>query len=653
MSRLNFRLEADASLTGATRARAGRFRTLHGEVLTPLFMPVGTQGTVRNLSSQFLDSSGSQILLANTYHLLLRPGLEDMEKLGGLHKLMNWSGSILTDSGGFQIFSLPGSREMKEEGAVFTSYVDGAVYHLDPELSIRMQEAIGSDIRMVLDECVPSTVDHATAKAAMERTHRWAKRSLDARTALEAKRPERAGSSMFAIVQGACHEDLRKESARVLTQMPFDGFAVGGLAVGETREEREEFTGIVTAFLPPDRPRYLMGVGTPIDLLEAVHRGIDMFDCVIPTKLSEQGVAYTSRGRLQLGRGAFRFADEPLDSECDCHTCRTHSKAYLHHLVKTSEPLLTQLVGAHNVRFYHRLMSKMRAAILDGTFLELYRAQRDILHAGDPAFPVVPPRKTRRPVRRPEELGIFSIVWPKKPSREGGCGSLRHSGTGEIMHPGEDPMTEARGLYVDQSKLAERIGDGGSEPLVLWDVGLGAGFNAMAALESAMETHAKLAPEQRRPLHVVSFERDLDAIRLALFYPDLFRHLRHAAPHALLESGEWTHKELPIRWTLLEGDFLQTMDRAPAPDLVFFDPFSQKTDGPLWSEDTFRRVHARTGGKACRLFTYSRSSAVRMNMKAAGFHIARGQATGPKEETTVALTAAAAGEYPAVDPSRL
>ena len=264
MSRLNFKLEATSG-----KARAGRFRTLHSEVLTPLFMPVGTHATVRHQNLATLKNSGSQILLANTYHLHLRPGPEVFDRMGGIHKFTQWSGSFLTDSGGFQIFSLPNAREMNEEGAVFKSYLNGDQVMLSPERSIATQKSIGSDIMMVLDQCIPSTSSFEVARAAMELTHRWAGRSLAAR----GDSPQ----SMFAIVQGACHQQLRKESAEFLRELPFDGFAIGGLAVGETKSEREDFTELTTSYMPTNLPRYLMGVGTPIDLIEAVRRGVDMF----------------------------------------------------------------------------------------------------------------------------------------------------------------------------------------------------------------------------------------------------------------------------------------------------------------------------------------------------------------------------------------
>jgi queuine tRNA-ribosyltransferase len=372
MSRLNFKIQAQAT---GSHARAATFRTLHSEVQTPVFMPVGTRATVKNQSFSTLKNSGSQVLLANTYHLMLRPGVEVFKRLGGIHSFMNWQGSVLTDSGGYQIFSLPHSRSMSEEGAEFSSYLDGKKILLTPELSIETQKAIGSDIMMVLDQCIPSTSDRRLAIEAMNLTHRWALRSMKARG--------NSPQSLFGIVQGACYTDLRKQSAEFLTQTDFDGFAIGGLAVGESKNEREDFTELTTQLLPKNLPRYLMGVGTPIDLLEGVHRGVDLFDCIIPTSYAQRGVAFTFSGRLQLRRSVYKFAELPLDSDCSCETCQTHSRAYLHHLVKAEEPLGWMLLGMHNIYFYHQLMKKIRASILDDSFLSFYREKREKLNLSD------------------------------------------------------------------------------------------------------------------------------------------------------------------------------------------------------------------------------------------------------------------------------
>ncbi|TAG32021.1 MAG: tRNA guanosine(34) transglycosylase Tgt, partial [Verrucomicrobia bacterium] len=342
MSRLAFTLEKEAT---GSKARAARFQTRHGEVITPVFMPVGTQATVKSMTVDTLKAAGSSVLLANTYHLLLRPGPEVFQRFGGIHRFMNWDRPVLTDSGGFQIFSLPHSRAMNEDGARFQSYVDGRTHLLSPETSIGMQKAIGSDIMMVLDQCIPSTAPYDVAEAAMHLTHRWAERSLRARGD--------SAQALFGIVQGACHAELRRQSASYLRTLPFDGLAIGGLAVGETHEQRYAFTDLAPEHLPRDRPRYLMGVGTPIDILEAVHRGVDMFDCIIPSQVAQRGGAFTSQGRLQLRRSVYKYAEEPLDPACTCPTCRNYSRAYLHHLVKTEEPLGWHLLTAHNLHYYH------------------------------------------------------------------------------------------------------------------------------------------------------------------------------------------------------------------------------------------------------------------------------------------------------------
>ncbi len=385
MSRLNFKIEGKAP---GSRARAGHFTTLHGTIQTPVFMPVGTQATVKGLSVDSLKTSGSRMLLANTYHLMLRPGAEVFEKFGGIHRFMNWQGPVLTDSGGYQIFSLPHSRKINEKGAEFQSYVDGKMHLLSPEESIRIQKAIGSDVMMVLDQCIPSTSEHRDAVKAMELTHRWAKRSFEAR----GDSPQ----SMFGIIQGACFPDLRKRSVEYLTSIPFDGFAIGGLAVGETKEERETFTEITADLLPENFPRYLMGVGTPLDILEAVHRGVDMFDCILPSALAKRGTVFISRGKLQMRRGVYKLSEEPLDPDCDCATCTQYSRAYLHHLTKTEEFLGWKLLSKHNLHFYHRMMSEMREAILTGSFVEYYNSKRTAWAGTDE---VNPPRLQRKKIR--------------------------------------------------------------------------------------------------------------------------------------------------------------------------------------------------------------------------------------------------------------
>ena len=350
-----------------SRARRGTLTTAHGRIETPAFMAVGTRATVTGLTPADLTAMGTQVVLANTYHLMLRPGPELFRRVGGIHAFMGWPGPVLTDSGGYQIFSLPGDRTLSEEGARFRGYTDQRIHLLSPERSIAMQTAIGSDIMMVLDVCVDSRSDLATTRAAMERTHRWALRSLAAR--------ERPDQALFAIVQGGVIPELRRESAAALTEHPFDGFAIGGLAVGDARGEREDVTHFSAELLPAGRPRYLMGVGTPPDLLHAMLAGVDLFDCVLPTHLAWQGTAFTSTGRVRVTRGPNALSDDPLDATCGCPTCRTASRAYLHHLFKCAEPLGPRLLSVHNLHHYHALMAEARGAIEEGAYASFARTK--------------------------------------------------------------------------------------------------------------------------------------------------------------------------------------------------------------------------------------------------------------------------------------
>ncbi len=355
----------------ASRARRGIIRTPHGPIQTPTFMAVGTRATVTGLDPADLERVGAQVVLGNTYHLMLRPGPELFRRVGGIHAFMRWSGPVLTDSGGYQIFSLSADRTVTEQGARFKSYVDERMHVLSPERSIEMQTALGSDIMMVLDVCVDSTSSEAETRAAMERTHRWALRSLAAR-----QNPRQA---LFAIVQGGIVPSLRRESAAFLTQHPFDGFALGGLAVGDTRAEREDVTHFAAELLPEDRPRYLMGVGTPPDLLHAMLAGVDMFDCILPTHLGWQGTGFTSTGRVRVTRGDNKTADVPLDAACECSTCKNFSRAYLHHLFKCSEPLGPRLLSLHNLFHYHSLMAEARAAIEEGRYAAFAKAKLEAI----------------------------------------------------------------------------------------------------------------------------------------------------------------------------------------------------------------------------------------------------------------------------------
>ena len=354
-----------------SRARRGSMLTSHGRVETPVFMSVGTRASVTGVSPADLAEIGAEMILGNTYHLMLRPGIGLFQRVGGIHTFMSWSGSVLTDSGGYQIFSLANDRTIAEEGATFRGYTDQQMHMLSPERSIAMQTAIGSDVMMVLDECIDSTSDRAATEAAMGRTHRWAMRSLAARS--------NPAQALFAIVQGGVVPDLRKESAAFLTDHPFDGFAIGGLAVGDGRAQREDITQLTAELLPPQKPRYLMGVGTPPDLLEAIGCGVDMFDCILPTRLGWQGTAFTSTGRVRLTRGPNGLSDLPLDAACTCATCKGFSRAYLHHLFKSSEPLGPRLVSMHNLHHYHALMRDARAAIEAGGYAVWAKAKLEAI----------------------------------------------------------------------------------------------------------------------------------------------------------------------------------------------------------------------------------------------------------------------------------
>ena len=339
-------------------ARLGRFVTPHGVIETPAFMPVGTQGTVKAVLPRDLREMGCQILLGNTYHLYLRPGHELVRKLGGLHRFMGWDGPILTDSGGYQVFSLAAMRKISEEGARFQSHLDGTSHLLTPEKAVEIQEALGSDIAMVLDECIPHDAGREYARESTERTIRWAERCQQARS--------RRQQMMFGIVQGGMFEDLRRWCAEEMAPMPFDGFAVGGLGVGEGEELLGSISAFTAALLPEDRPRYLMGVGRPEDMLRAVRAGFDMFDCVIPTRNGRNGTLFTSGGKISIKRAEFADDPRPLDENCGCYACSNFSRAYLRHLFMAGEILASQLNSLHNLYFYHRLMERCREALRAG-----------------------------------------------------------------------------------------------------------------------------------------------------------------------------------------------------------------------------------------------------------------------------------------------
>ena len=340
-------------------ARAGTLHTAHGNVPTPVFMPVGTAGTVKGMTADAVRATGAQIVLGNTYHLMLRPGAERVARLGGLHRLMDWPGPILTDSGGFQVMSLSGLRKMDADGVTFQSHIDGSKHRLTPARSIEIQHLLDATITMSFDECTPYPATHAVAAHSMRVSMDWAARGRAAFT-------PRPGYGLFGIVQGSTYADLRAESVAALTGIGFEGYAIGGLAVGEGQEAMFATLDVTTPLLPQTHPRYLMGVGTPDDLIGAVMRGVDMFDCVIPTRSGRMGRAYTSRGVLNLRNARHADADESLDPECDCPACTRHVRAYIHHLIKAEEMLGPMLLTWHNIRYYQRLMDRLRQAILAG-----------------------------------------------------------------------------------------------------------------------------------------------------------------------------------------------------------------------------------------------------------------------------------------------
>ncbi len=346
-------------------ARAGVLHTRRGDIPTPVFMPVATRATFRHISLEDARSTGASIILSNTYHLLDAPGPEVFERFGGIHGFMGWDRAVLTDSGGYQIFSLPGERSISERGAHFR-LPSGRRHLLTPESSIATQRAIGSDIIMALDVCVESTSNEALTRAAMATTHAWAERSLAAHTA------HPSGQALYGIVQGGVHVALREESAAAITALPFDGFAIGGLAVGETRAEREAMTALCTRLLPEHKPRYLMGVGTPLDLVEAVHRGVDQFDCILPTKMAQQGWAYTFQGVLETLRPAMQFARGPLEPGCPCLACTSQSLGYIHHLLRGGHAQGVRWLAIHNIQHTQRLMARLRAAILEDAWPSTY-----------------------------------------------------------------------------------------------------------------------------------------------------------------------------------------------------------------------------------------------------------------------------------------
>lgn len=346
-------------------ARLGILHTPHGDIETPIYMPVGTQATVKAMTSREMEEIKTQILLSNTYHLHLRPGEQLVEKAGGLHKFMNWHKPILTDSGGFQVFSLASFRKITEEGAAFRSHLDGSKRFISPEESMRIQEALGSDIAMAFDVCSPYPCDHRTAEEAMHRTHRWAARCKKYHT--------REDQAVFGIIQGAFYDDLRIESAKTLVDMDFPGYGIGGLSVGEPKPIMYDMLEKIEPFMPKYKPRYLMGVGTPDCLIEGVIRGVDMFDCVLATRIARNGTVFTKKGRLVIRNQTSAEEFFPIEEDCDCYACQNHTRAYIRHLLKAGEITGARLCSIHNLRFLLRMMEEIREAIRNDRLLDYRR----------------------------------------------------------------------------------------------------------------------------------------------------------------------------------------------------------------------------------------------------------------------------------------
>lgn len=357
------------------KARAGVFHTPHGPLATPVFAPVGTQAAVKAVTPAQLAELGATLVLSNTYHLYLRPGDELVRELGGLHQFMQWNGPMLTDSGGFQVWSLSGINKIDEEGVTFRSHIDGSKHRFTPESAIGIQQNLGADIMMCFDECA-DPFNHSYNRTALERTHRWAERCLSAWNCRERQ-------ALFGIVQGGIFDDLRRESAQVLTAMDFPGYAIGGLSVGENKEDMYRILDVVNPILPSHKPRYLMGVGTVEDLIHGVARGIDIFDCVLPTRIARHGAAMTRTGQINIRNTPYSRDERPIEEDCNCYTCRTFSRAYLRHLVKAKEMLASTLLSIHNLRTLVRLAEEMRAAVLSRTFDTYASETLSRLHASE------------------------------------------------------------------------------------------------------------------------------------------------------------------------------------------------------------------------------------------------------------------------------
>jgi queuine tRNA-ribosyltransferase len=606
-----FKILAQSSESGA---RSVSFKTPHGPIQGPLFMPVATRGALRHLPHDRLVEFGTQVLLSNTFHFFDRPGVELLKTLGPLHRFIKWAHPILTDSGGFQVFSLAKRMQLSEEGARFRSPFDGRELFLGPEESLMTQDLLGSDIRMVLDVCIPSTASRDLMVAALEQTTRWARRSFDT------FQSRQRDGLLFAIVQGGLHLDLRTQSRDQLSTLNFDGFALGGLAVGESFDERITAVNQFSTLLPADKPRYLMGVGTPIDLLESVRAGIDMFDCIMPLALAQQGRAFTSQGHVLLRRAVYKSVDETLDPNCSCPTCTTHSLAYLNHLVKCQEPMATYLIAQHNVYFYHHLMFMMRSAILENRFEQLYQELRQRIDADDPRFPIQSPKVHA-------QNSTFQI------ETIDGLSKVRSKETNEVIHARENSDHESQLFYIEANDLKNRLTKPDSQPFVVWDVGLGAGHNAFAALKLVQDLAAR--SELRRPVQMVSVELNPEIFRLVLSQSQRFGHLQSDWATPLLADGKVQDSTLRLEWSLIVEDFAKAVFSLPKPDAIFFDPYSYKTQPELWTDLIFAEIYKKMKPGAT-LSTYASGSNFRTMLKDLGFDVNDGPKNGVKH-CTVAM----------------
>ena len=627
--RLPFHLDSIDSgpgLTGNLSARAATFTTRQGTVVqTPMFMPVATIAAFRGISTEDIIALDFPIILSNTFHLFLRPGGATVANQGGLHQFMQWPNSILTDSGGFQIFSLANRFKLTEDGADVRSFVDGRWHHFSPEVSIRTQQELGSDILMVLDQCVPSTSESKIAAEAVALSARWAKRCLDFHGDHNA--------ALFGIIQGACDQKLRKLSSELTCQLPFDGYAIGGLAVGEEKSVREDITEFTTQLMPSTSPRYLMGIGTPIDILEAVARGVDIFDCILPVAFGQQGEVFSSTGKLSLRRGVYKHDSEPIDKQCNCQACKKYSRAYLHHLIKCKETLGQALCGIHNLTFYRRLCSEMRQQIIAGTFESYYKTARVNLQLVDQEAPRVAPRITKR---HNKPLGDYKIT------TKNGSNFIAQISSGEVMHGGGQfpPEVEAQKLYLEMSGLqqdlierSKQLENSLDRTLQVFDLGLGAAHNAMALIRA----HETLAPHAK--VKLVSFENDLDSLKLAIKNKSFFQHLWHPAPEALLNDGQWIDPTGNFCWKLKVGDYRDQIDPTAQADYVFFDMFSQRSQPIYWHCLTFKNL-IRSLSKTGKLVTYSQSTNIRAALLGAGFFVGELPGIPPKEGHTIAFKSA-------------